>query len=32
MLLGSTVDKVLHSANAPVMAVRHPSRHLPSHR
>ncbi len=31
MLLGSTVDKVLHSANVPVMAVRHPSRHLPAH-
>jgi nucleotide-binding universal stress UspA family protein len=30
MLIGSTVDKVLHSANAPVMVVRHPSRHLPS--
>jgi nucleotide-binding universal stress UspA family protein len=30
MLIGSTVDKVLHSANAPVMVVRHPSRRLPS--
>lgn len=31
MLLGSTVEKVLRSANVPVMAVRHPSRHLPNH-
>jgi nucleotide-binding universal stress UspA family protein len=32
MLLGSTVEKVLRSANVPVMVARHPSRHLPSHR
>jgi nucleotide-binding universal stress UspA family protein len=25
------VDKVLRSANVPVMVVRHPSRHLPKH-
>jgi nucleotide-binding universal stress UspA family protein len=30
MLLGSTVEKLLRSANVPVMVVRHPSRHLPS--
>jgi nucleotide-binding universal stress UspA family protein len=29
LLLGGTVDKVLRSANVPVMVVRHPSRHLP---
>lgn len=29
MLLGRTVEKVLRSANVPVMVVRHPSRHLP---
>jgi nucleotide-binding universal stress UspA family protein len=29
LLIGSTVDKVLSSANVPVMVVRHPSRHLP---
>jgi nucleotide-binding universal stress UspA family protein len=31
LLLGSTVEKILRSANIPVMVVRHPSRHLPSH-
>jgi nucleotide-binding universal stress UspA family protein len=31
LLLGGTVDKVLRSANVPVMVVRHPSRHLPKH-
>jgi nucleotide-binding universal stress UspA family protein len=30
LLLGSTVEKILRSANIPVMVVRHPSRHLPS--
>jgi nucleotide-binding universal stress UspA family protein len=30
LLLGSTVDKILSSANVPVMVVRHPSRHLPN--
>ncbi len=31
LLLGGTVDKILRSANVPVMVVRHPSRHLPNH-
>ena len=31
LLLGGTVEKILRSANVPVMVVRHPSRHLPSH-
>jgi|HubBroStandDraft_1064217.scaffolds.fasta_scaffold323282_1 nucleotide-binding universal stress UspA family protein len=31
LLLGGTVDKVLRSANVPVMVVRHPNRHLPNH-
>ena len=31
ILLGSTVDKILRSANVPVMVVRHPSRQLPNH-
>jgi nucleotide-binding universal stress UspA family protein len=30
LLLGSTVEKILRSANIPVMVVRHPSRHLPN--
>jgi nucleotide-binding universal stress UspA family protein len=31
LLLGGTVEKILRSANVPVMVVRHPSRHLPNH-
>jgi nucleotide-binding universal stress UspA family protein len=31
LLLGGTVDKILRSANVPVMVVRHPNRHLPNH-
>jgi len=31
LLLGGTVEKILRSANVPVMVVRHPSRHLPHH-
>jgi len=31
MLLGGTVDKILRSANVPVMVVRHPSRQVPNH-
>jgi nucleotide-binding universal stress UspA family protein len=29
LLLGSTVEKILRSANIPVMVIRHPDRHLP---
>lgn len=30
LLLGGTVEKILRSANIPVMVVRHPSRQLPN--
>ncbi|MGH7915639.1 MAG: universal stress protein [Candidatus Binataceae bacterium] len=30
LLLGGTVEKILRSANLPVMVIRHPSRHLPN--
>jgi nucleotide-binding universal stress UspA family protein len=31
LLLGGTVEKILRSANVPVMVVRHPSRQVPNH-
>ena len=30
LLLGSTVEKILRSANVPVMVIRHPNRRLPN--